>query len=76
MILYPSGDSKSNGTGYISLYLAIAETENYEEAWSVSTHFKLFAYDYQADAFIVFEGTYVYPTDLYMLIYFVKLYIY
>ncbi|XP_022775528.1 ubiquitin carboxyl-terminal hydrolase 12-like [Durio zibethinus] len=38
--LYPNGNKKSNGFGFISLYLQIEETENLPRTWEVNANFR------------------------------------
>ncbi|XP_022773694.1 BTB/POZ and MATH domain-containing protein 3-like [Durio zibethinus] len=43
--LYPNGNKKSNGFGFISLYLQIEETENLPRTWEVNANFRFFVLD-------------------------------
>ncbi|KAL5555097.1 hypothetical protein UlMin_037333 [Ulmus minor] len=45
LTLYPNGDKNNNGNKYISLYLSIAETENFTASLEVNVIFHLFVYD-------------------------------
>ncbi|XVE76881.1 hypothetical protein DITRI_Ditri13aG0016000 [Diplodiscus trichospermus] len=53
--LYPNGDNKSKGSGFISLYLAINETENLPSIWEVHVTFRLFVLDQILDKFVTIE---------------------
>ncbi|XP_065635173.1 MATH domain and coiled-coil domain-containing protein At3g58370 isoform X1 [Quercus suber] len=50
--LYPKGNKKMNGTGHISLYLAIVETENLPFGWEIYVNFKLFVFDQIRDKYL------------------------
>nr|XP_048334523.1 ubiquitin C-terminal hydrolase 12-like [Ziziphus jujuba var. spinosa] len=43
--LYPKGNKKHDGNGYISLYLVIEETNAYAHGWKVLVNFKMFVFD-------------------------------
>ncbi|KAL2319946.1 hypothetical protein Fmac_028915 [Flemingia macrophylla] len=45
LILYPNGNIKHSGSGYVSLYLAIADTEKFSHGWEVNVNLKLFVFD-------------------------------
>ncbi|KAB2068975.1 hypothetical protein ERO13_A08G059800v2 [Gossypium hirsutum] len=53
--LYPNGDNKSNGNGFISLYLVIEETENLPLTWEVNVSFRLFVLDQIRDKYLTIE---------------------
>ncbi|XP_027337161.1 uncharacterized protein LOC113850831 [Abrus precatorius] len=55
LILYPSGDKKSNGSGYVSLYLAIADTEKLSHGWEVNVNFKLFVFDQKNNKYLAIQ---------------------
>ncbi|XVE76883.1 hypothetical protein DITRI_Ditri13aG0016100 [Diplodiscus trichospermus] len=55
LALYPNGDNKSNGSGFISLFLAIDETENLYPTWEVNVTFRLFVFDQILDKFLTIE---------------------
>ncbi|XVF56657.1 hypothetical protein PTKIN_Ptkin06aG0137900 [Pterospermum kingtungense] len=55
LVLYPNGNQKNNGNGYISLYLEIERTENLSLNWEVSVDFKLFVHDQIRDKYLVFK---------------------
>ncbi|KAK4551567.1 hypothetical protein RGQ29_032333 [Quercus rubra] len=50
--LYPKGNLKMNGTGHISIYLSIVDTEKSPLGWEVNASFKLFVYDQIRDKFL------------------------
>ncbi|XP_045789205.1 uncharacterized protein LOC123884202 [Trifolium pratense] len=45
LILYPNGNSNSNGKDHVSLYLAIVDPENFTGGWEINVNFKLFVFD-------------------------------
>ncbi|WRX08335.1 MATH/TRAF domain - like 1 [Theobroma cacao] len=53
--LYPNGDNKSDGSGFISLYLVIDETENLPHTWEVNVSFRLFMLDQIRDKYLTIE---------------------
>ncbi|PON38420.1 E3 ubiquitin-protein ligase SIN-like [Trema orientale] len=57
LIFYPNGDKKNNGENYISLYLAIVETETLHVGWEVNVNFKLFVYDHLEDKYLTIQDT-------------------
>ncbi|CAL5436108.1 unnamed protein product [Camellia sinensis] len=57
--LYPNGDEKRNGKGYISLYLVIAETSKLPLAWEVNVNFKLFVYNQLQDKYLTIQEVFV-----------------
>lgn len=56
LCLYPDGDEERNGKGYISMYLAIAETDALAVGWEVHVKFQLFVFDHIQDKFLEVEG--------------------
>nr|XP_015867875.1 MATH domain and coiled-coil domain-containing protein At3g58370-like [Ziziphus jujuba var. spinosa] len=52
---YPNGDKKNNGSGYISLYLVIAETDTYAPGWKVNVDFKFLVYDQREDKYLTVQ---------------------
>nr|XP_023875700.1 uncharacterized protein LOC111988161 [Quercus suber] len=50
--LYPKGNKKMNGSGHISLYLAIVETENLPRGWEICVNFKLLVFDQIRDKYL------------------------
>ncbi|GMI78954.1 hypothetical protein like AT3G17380 [Hibiscus trionum] len=55
LVLYPTGNKKSNGSGYISLYLEIEKTANLSPDWEVNVDFKLFVFDQIRDQYLVIK---------------------
>ncbi|AET01188.2 BTB/POZ and MATH domain protein [Medicago truncatula] len=55
LVLYPSGNSKRNGKGHVSLYLAIADTEKLSRGWEVYVNFKLFVLDYNCNNYLTIQ---------------------
>nr|KYP72067.1 Ubiquitin carboxyl-terminal hydrolase 12 [Cajanus cajan] len=55
LILYPNGNIKSNGSGYVSLYLAIADTQKFSNGWEVNVNFKLFVFDKKNDNYLTIQ---------------------
>ncbi|OMP00705.1 TRAF-like family protein [Corchorus olitorius] len=55
LALYPNGDTKSNGSGFISLYLVIDETEDLPLTWEVHVSFRLFVLDQIHDKYLTIE---------------------
>ncbi|XVE74081.1 hypothetical protein DITRI_Ditri11bG0170500 [Diplodiscus trichospermus] len=55
--LYPNGDNKSNGNGFISLYLVIDERENLPLTWEVNVSFRLFVLDQIRDKYLTIEDS-------------------
>ncbi|XP_050211398.1 BTB/POZ and MATH domain-containing protein 6-like [Mercurialis annua] len=47
--VYPGGNKKKNGDGYISLYLVLSEFNKITFTKEVNVYFKLFVYDYTRD---------------------------
>ena len=45
-----------NGSGHISLYLAIVETENLPLGWEIYVNFKLFVFDQIQDKYLTIHG--------------------
>ena len=58
LYLYPRGKAKIIGTGHISLYLAIAETEKLPLGWEVNASFKFFLFDQIRDMYLTIQGLY------------------
>ncbi|KAH1128804.1 hypothetical protein J1N35_000182 [Gossypium stocksii] len=54
--LYPSGNKKSNGEGFISLYLQIEDTQNFPRTWEVNVNFRFFILDQIHDKYLTIEG--------------------
>ncbi|KAJ1439471.1 TRAF-like [Sesbania bispinosa] len=55
LILYPNGNLHSNGSGYVSLYLAIADTDKLSNGWEVDVHFKLFVFDKKNNNYLTIQ---------------------
>ncbi|XP_030968831.1 MATH domain and coiled-coil domain-containing protein At3g58210-like [Quercus lobata] len=53
--LYPKGIEKKNENGHISLYLAIAETEELPLGWEVNAGFRLFVFDQIRDEYLTVQ---------------------
>ncbi|XP_022773692.1 probable inactive serine/threonine-protein kinase fnkC [Durio zibethinus] len=53
--LYPNGNKKSNGFGFISLYLQIEGTENLPRTWEVNASFRFFVLDQIRDKYLTIE---------------------
>ncbi|KAL5571664.1 hypothetical protein UlMin_021261 [Ulmus minor] len=56
LIFYPNGDKNNNGNNYISLYLGIAETNNFGVGWEVNVTFHLFVYDQLTDTYLTIQA--------------------
>ncbi|KAK9006678.1 hypothetical protein V6N11_019012 [Hibiscus sabdariffa] len=57
LVLYPNGNKRSNGSGYISLYLEIfiEKTQNFSLNWEVNVDFKLFVFDQIRDQYLIIK---------------------
>ncbi|GMI78958.1 hypothetical protein like AT3G17380 [Hibiscus trionum] len=55
LVLYPTGNKKSNGSDYISLYLEIKKTANLSLDWEVNVDFKLFVFDQIRNQYLVIK---------------------
>ncbi|XVE67962.1 hypothetical protein DITRI_Ditri09bG0030100 [Diplodiscus trichospermus] len=53
--LYPNGNKKSNGIGFISLYLQIENTETLPRTWEVNVNFRFFILDQIRDKSLTIE---------------------
>ncbi|KAM4072014.1 hypothetical protein ACB094_11G105200 [Castanea mollissima] len=53
--IYPKGNKKMNGSGHISIYLAIVDTERYTLGWEIYVSFKLFLFDQIQDKFLTIQ---------------------
>ncbi|XVF58108.1 hypothetical protein PTKIN_Ptkin07bG0036200 [Pterospermum kingtungense] len=53
--LYPNGNLKGNGSGFISLYLQIEGTENFTPTWEVNVNFRFFVHDQIRDKYLAIE---------------------
>ncbi|KAL5571660.1 hypothetical protein UlMin_021257 [Ulmus minor] len=56
LTFYPNGDKNNNGNNYISLYLGIAETNNFGVGWEVNVIFHLFVYDQLTDTYLTIQA--------------------
>ena len=54
--IYPKGNEKMNGSGHISIYVAIVDTEKYTLGWEIYVSFKLFLFDQIQDKFLTIQG--------------------
>ena len=54
--IYPKGNEKMNGSGHISIYVAIVDTEKYTLGWEIYVNFKLFLFDQIQDKFLTIQG--------------------
>lgn len=52
LCLYPNGNTKGIGKGFVSLYLQIENTSNLRHRWEVTTEFKLFVRDHINDKYL------------------------
>ena len=55
--LYPNGKKNSNGYGHISLYLAIAATDDLPLGWEVNVDIRFFVFDQIRDKYLSIQGT-------------------
>uniref|UniRef100_A0A7N0UQG5 MATH domain-containing protein n=1 Tax=Kalanchoe fedtschenkoi TaxID=63787 RepID=A0A7N0UQG5_KALFE len=53
--LYPNGNTKLGGKGHVSLYLVIADAENYSLESDVHAMFKLFVFDQKQDSYLTIQ---------------------
>ncbi|PPR99077.1 hypothetical protein GOBAR_AA21599 [Gossypium barbadense] len=54
--LYPNGNKRSNGEGFISLYLQIEDTQNFPRTWEVNVNFRFFILDQIRDKYLTIES--------------------
>ncbi|KAJ6971999.1 MATH domain and coiled-coil domain-containing protein [Populus alba x Populus x berolinensis] len=52
LCLYPNGNTKGKGKGFVSLYLQIENTSKLGHRWKVTTEFKLFVFDQINDKYL------------------------
>ncbi|XP_059462000.1 uncharacterized protein LOC132190995 [Corylus avellana] len=52
LVLYPNGKKNSNVNGHISLYLAIAATNDLPLGWEVNVHIRFFVFDQIRDKYL------------------------
>jgi hypothetical protein len=57
LVLYPNGNKKSNGNGHISLYLAIAATDDLPLGWEVNVNIRFFVFDQIRDKYLTIQST-------------------
>ncbi|XP_021299228.1 protein RESTRICTED TEV MOVEMENT 3-like isoform X2 [Herrania umbratica] len=55
LVLYPNGNKKSNGCGFISLYLQIEETDYLPRTWEVNVNFTFFVLNQIRDKYLTVE---------------------
>lgn len=65
LCLYPNRDKENNGSGYLSLYLIIVDTDAYPLNWEVHVTFKFFLFDKKHDQYLVVQGKYFWIFKLY-----------
>ncbi|KAM7273879.1 hypothetical protein ACFE04_028543 [Oxalis oulophora] len=53
--LYPSGNRKGNGNGYVSLDLAMVETNDLPLNWELNVEFRFFVFDQIRDKFLTIQ---------------------
>ncbi|XP_048141229.1 MATH domain and coiled-coil domain-containing protein At3g58410-like [Rhodamnia argentea] len=53
--LYPNGDKDNNGSGFVSFYLSIEETDKLPHGWEVDVNYKLFVYDKIRDVYLTIQ---------------------
>ncbi|XP_050209018.1 uncharacterized protein LOC126659726 [Mercurialis annua] len=53
--LYPRGNKKRNGDGYISLYLLLSDSNQLTFNQEINVNFKLFIYDYIRDKYLTVQ---------------------
>ena len=68
--LYPNGNKKNNGIGFISLYLQIEETENFPRTWEVNVNFRFFVLDQLRDKYLTIEGIFFFYINFFGIIIF------
>ncbi|KAM3301543.1 ubiquitin C-terminal hydrolase 12 isoform X1 [Capsicum chacoense] len=56
MIIYPDGDTRENGSGHISVYLAISGTSSLLVGWEVNAIFTFFLFDQLHDNYLSVRG--------------------
>ncbi|XP_059460837.1 ubiquitin C-terminal hydrolase 12-like [Corylus avellana] len=55
LVLYPNGKKNSNGNGHISLYLAIAATNDLPLGWEANVHIRFFVFDQIRDKYLCIQ---------------------
>ncbi|KAL3497995.1 hypothetical protein ACH5RR_040727 [Cinchona calisaya] len=56
--LYPNGDPKRDGKGYMSIYASIEETSALPRGWEINANIKFFVYDQIRDEYLIFQGNF------------------
>lgn len=64
LCLYPNGNVKSNGKGYISLYLAIADIKKLPPGWEINVNFKLFVFNHKHEQYLTVQGRIIWRPSL------------
>ncbi|XP_062164157.1 BTB/POZ and MATH domain-containing protein 5-like isoform X1 [Alnus glutinosa] len=55
LVLYPNGKKNSDGNGHISLYLAIAHTNDLPLGWEVNVNIRFFVFDQIRDKYLTIQ---------------------
>jgi hypothetical protein len=76
LVLYPNGKENSNGSGHISLYLAIAATDVLPLGWGVNVDIRFFVFDQIRDKYLSIQGSFTEKLSLRLCFQFVHLDIY
>jgi hypothetical protein len=58
LVLYPNGKNNSDGNGHISLYLAIAHTNDLPLGWEVNVNIRFFVFDQIRDKYLTIQGSF------------------
>ncbi|KAH0650888.1 hypothetical protein KY284_030800 [Solanum tuberosum] len=56
MVIYPNGNTDENGSGHISVYLAISETTSLPAGWEVNAIFTFFMFNQLRDNYLSVRG--------------------
>jgi hypothetical protein len=56
-VLYPNGKKKSNRNGHISLFLAIAVTDDLPLGWEVNVNIRFFVFDQIRNKYLTIQGS-------------------
>ncbi|MBA0822500.1 hypothetical protein Goarm_019298, partial [Gossypium armourianum] len=65
--LYPNGNKKRNGEGFISLYLQIEDTQYFPRTWEVNVNFRFFILDQIRDKYLTIEGVNTYSNGIWLM---------
>jgi hypothetical protein len=57
LVLYPNGENNGNGKGHVSLYLAIAVTNDLPLGWEVNVNIRFFLFDQIRDKYLSIQGS-------------------